>query len=331
MKKNTLNNNEIQCLSEWNIIYVGVLTPDMIFQGINDYQHHTKPLSIFKDNINFHSHNALLFKEKYIPFIYDIVRDVDYFINKRVKIITYKGKGVISLTLESSDKEEINYNFSSTNVLCSDVEGMVFLKKNKIEKIALRGEFINNNAYLVDTLNSAVKMFEEVIFRFTDPNNKSIIGERGASLLLNAKNEILHEELNYVVNIYKGNPNLSVLCPFVRTEDEAVEIHRYIRNVYSGKVGCMIEVPLLIYEGKRIAHLFDFFVVGISDLFQLLQGADRNVSAIHDNTISFIAELLDTYFIPYLNNDKNIYITSKLLFDLLKSKNDSPNILLLSK
>jgi len=327
----------IECRSEWDIVYVGVLTPEMVFKKIDDYRKHSKILSVFVGDINFHSHKTLLFKEKYIPFIYGLTGEIDCFIGKRVQIITQKGTGTVSLTTDTADNEEINYPFSSPYVLCSNTEGMDFLKKKGIERIALRGEFIYNNAskenyrLLEDTLKHGVKLFDEVMFRFTDINSKLIIGERGTSLLLNAKKELLHDELNCVVNTCKENPNLSVLCPFVRTEDEAIEIHRHIRNLYSGKIGCMIEVPLLIYEGKRITHLFDFFVVGISDLFQLLQGADRNLYAIHYNTISFIAELLDTYFFPYLNRDKNMYITSKLLFDLLKSKSDAPNILLLSK
>jgi hypothetical protein len=332
--------NEIECRSEWNIEYVGVLTPEMVFGGIIDYQHHTKPLSIFKDDINFHSHEALLFKEKYIPFVYNITNEIDSIIGKRVKITTKNGKGLFFLTEEPFDKAEINYIFHSTNVLCSDIEGMEYLRKNNIKKIAQRGEFINDIALkfsktksvlMEETFDYCSKYFEETIFRFSDPNNNSIIGERGASMLLNQKNDILQDELNCVVKSHKKNSNLSVLCPFVRNGDEAFDIFNYIRSIYSGKIGCMIEVPLLIYEGKRIAHLFGFFVIGISDLCQLLQGADRNSFPVHNNTISFIAELLETYFIPHLDNDKTIYITSKLLFDLLKSKNNAHNFLLLSK
>lgn len=330
MKKDTINEREIRCRSEWDIVYAGVLTSDMIFQGINDYQVHTRPLSIFKDNINFHSHKALLFKEKYIPFIYDIIGNVDYFINKRVKIVTSKGCGVISLTLESSSKEEINYRFSSSNVLCSDLEGMAFLKKNNIKKIAMRGECINDIS-LASTLNYAVKMFDEVIYRFSDINNNSIIEARGTSLLLNAKKEALNDELNCVLNIYKNHPNLSVLCPFVRTGDDAIEILNHIRHVFSGKTGCMIEVPLIIYEASKFTHLYDFYVIGISDLCQLLQAADRNIYPVQVNTVSFIAELLESYFFPYISNNKDTYITDKLLFEILKTKNRMHNLLYLSK
>ena len=328
---------KIECRSEWDIMYIGILMPEMVFQEISNYQQNIKPLSVFKNNINFHSHETLLFKEKYIPFVYDLTEEIDLFINKRVQIITKNGKGFISLTLESSNKEEISYNFSSANVLCSDIKGMRFLKKNGIKRIAMRGEFLNGDAIfskyqsLLNILNFASKNFEEAIFRLSDINNESIIGERGSALLLNSKKEILYEELNCVIESQKNYYNLSVLCPFVRTGDESIKIYHCIKQVFSGKIGCMIEVPLIIFEGKKLAHLFDYFVIGISDLSQLLQGADRNHYAVQDSTILFIAELLEKYLLPYVNDDKIIYITSKPLFDLLKLKNNTQKILYLTK
>ena len=316
------------CCSEWNIVYVGVLSSEMIFRKISDYKTHGKPLSIFIDNINFQSHESLLFKEKYSPFIYGTLEDIDLLIDKRVEIVTKNGQGMISLTDDPIDKVEISYEFSSKSVLCSDIDGMRFLKKNNIERVVLRGEFLNNNKELLrKTLDFASSNFDEVIFRLTDSNGDSVIGERGCSALLNSKKNILKEEIE-CINKY---PNLSVLCPFVRNGDEAIKIYHYIRNVFRGKIGCMLEVPLIIYEGKKIAHNYDFFVLGISDLTQLLQGTDRNIYSIQYSTILFITELLELYFMPYIGEDKKIYITYEPLFKLLKAKNKGLDFLYLTK
>lgn len=319
------------CCSEWNIIYVGVLTSEMIFRKISDFKTHEKALSVFIDNINFQSHESLLFKEKYSPFIYNISGDIDFLVGRRVEIITKNGQGVISLTDDPVDKAKINYDFSSKDVLCSDIDGMKFLKNNNIEKVVLRGEFLNDangqKELLRKTLDYASYNFDEVIFRLTDSNGDSIIGERGSSALLNNKKYILNEELD-CINKY---PNLSVLCPFVRNGDEAIKIYHYIRNVFNGKIGCMIEVPLIIYEGKKIAQNYDFFVVGISDLTQLLQGTDRNIYSIQYSTILFITELLESYFIPYIGENKKVYVTYEPLFKLLRLKNDNLNFIYLTK
>lgn len=326
-----MEKKQISCRSEWNIVFVGVLTQEMIFERISDFITHIKPLSVFKDNINFHSHETLLFKEKYIPFIYDILGEIDSFVEKRVKIFTRNGHGLITLTDEPLDKEEINYIFLSKNVLCSDIEGMKFLKRMNINKVVIRSEFLNDEIpkkeFLIKTLNFATNIFDEVIFRFTDANNESIIGERGSSALLSSRKDILMEELECAS---KYN-NLSVLCPYVRDEDEAIKIYHHIRNVFSGAIGCMIEVPLIIYEGEKIAQCFDFFVLGISDLAQLLQGTDRNIHTINYSTVQFIAELLERYFMPYISEDKKIYITYRPLFEMLKLKNSKLNFLYLTK
>lgn len=326
-----MEEKKVFCFSEWNIIYVGFLTSEMIFRKISDFKTHDKPLSIFINNINFQSHESLLFKENYIPFIYGVSEYIYSFIDKRVEIITKNGQGVISLTNDSIDKAVMNYDFLSKNVLCSDINGMKFLKKNNIEKVILRGEFLNDadnkKELLKKTLDYASNNFDEVIFRLTDYNGDSIIGERGSLALLNSKKYIMEEELD-CINKY---PNISVLCPFVRNGDEAVIIYHYIRNDFSGKIGCMIEVPLIIYEGKKIAQNYDFFVLGIADLTQLLQGTDRNIYSIQYSTILFIAELLEVYFIPYISENKKVYVTYEPLFNLLRSKNENLNFLYLTK
>lgn len=326
-----MEEKKIFCFSEWNIVYVGFLTSEMIFRKISDFKTHDKPLSIFINNINFQSHESLLFKENYSPFIYGVSEYIYSFIDKRVEIITKNGQGVISLTNDSIDKAAMNYDFLSKNVLCSDINGMKFLKKNNIEKVILRGEFLNDadnkKELLEKTLDYASNNFDEVIFRLTDYNGDSIIGERGSLALLNSKKYIMEEELD-CINKY---PNLSVLCPFVRNGDEAIKIYHYIRNDFSGKIGCMIEVPLIIYEGKKIAQNYDFFVLGIADLTQLLQGTDRNIYLIQYSTILFIAELLEVYFIPYISENKKVYVTYEPLFNLLRSKNENLNFLYLTK
>lgn len=326
-----MEEKKLFCYSKWNIVYVGFLTSEMIFREISDFKTHEKPLSIFINNINFQSHESLLFKEKYSPFVYGVSGDIDYFIDKRVKIITKNERGVISLTDDPIDKATMNHEFPSKNILCSDINGMKFLKNNNIEKVVLRGEFLNdaNNKkeLLRKTLDYASSNFDEVIFRLTDFNGDSIIGERGSSALLSSKKYIMKEELD-CINKY---PNLSVLCPFVRNGDEAIKIYHYIRNNFSGKIGCMIEVPLIIYEGKKIAQNYDFFVLGIADLTQLLQGTDRNIYSIQYNTILFIAELLELYFIPYIDENKKVYVTYEPLFKLLRSKNENLNFIYLTK
>ena len=93
----------------------------------------------------------------------------------------------------------------------------------------------------------------------------------------------------------------------------------------------MIEIPLMIYESILYSTFFDFFVVGTSDLYQLLQGSDRNIFELSSTNNNFASELILYYLIPNIRNDQILYITSSDLYLLLISKNLSCQIELLAK
>lgn len=324
-----LDEKFILCESLWDIIYVGPITSDMLNRESKRHDYPT--LTIFESNLNFHSHEVLFFKEKYIPFIYNLKGDITPFLNKRIKLIVKRGRGFLSLTNEPDDRIEASFNFQSENILCSNIQGMKFLARNHISRIAMRGECFSGNTLLEETLTYGVTNFKEVIFRFTDPENNLLLGIRGTYLLLRHAKRLLNNELKLIVRIYKSHSNLSVLCPFVREAQEAIDIHNYITSKFQGNIGCMIEVPLLLYEGKEFMHLYNFFVLGVSDLWQLLQGCNREIFTLSHHNIDFTYDLLKEYFLPYMCKNQILYITSFPLYKLLMEKIPEYDIRLLTK
>lgn len=326
-----MNKVSLCCQSNWNISYVGKLYPEMIFENISDYRKHPFPFSVFLKNLFFHSHEVLYYKEKYHPFIFNIEGDITPFINHTISLVVEDGQGTISLEEENCTRQNsFLYPFISDSVLCSNLEGMMYLKNRNIRRVVIRGEFINtisfNTEQLVNIIDFATSTFPEVIYRLSDLNNNEIIGNRGSYALLSTQENRLGQELN----ILRHYMNLSILCPFIRNASEAVEIYKRIKGVCKGRVGCMLEVPLLFYESRNFTSLYDFFVIGISDLSQLLQGTDRNISFIHSSTIELIVDLMDYYFLPYVNK-KEVYLTSRELYDILKKKYPQNNFIYLSK
>lgn len=333
MIRKKLKEKCITCKSIWDIEYIGPITSDMLNVRNKMTVHPT--ISIFESNLNFHSHEVLFFKERYIPFIYNLEGNINSYINKRVKLIVKHGRGFISLTNEPNDKIEADISFQSENILCSNIQGMQFLARNYISRIAMRGECFSSNllcpALLEETLIYGVTNFKEIIFRFTDPENQSLLGIRGTYSLLHNSKTLLDNELELISRVYEKHHNLSVLCPFVREAQEAIKIHGYIVNKFQGNIGCMIEVPLILYEGKEFVHLYDFFVLGVSDLWQLQQGCYRDIFTLSKNNIYFTYDLLKNYFLPYMNKNQVLYITSFLLYKLLIENNPECEIRLLTK
>lgn len=360
----------LACKSVWDIEYEGILHSDIsiyngptfsIFNKIEE-----KIIVIFKSNINFHSHECLMFKELMIPFIYDIGNDIDHFIGKQIKISIHNNQGFISNCNEINQVYNVSYPIKSFNALNSNLKGMKYLKQMGVKKIVVRGEFLYSNKIsqriilnqiqipdlivneIISTLLYGVNNFDELIFRFSDFSLEyvqgideimdnsfykinSFLGVRGIQRLLNDCRHLLNFEVNIIKMIHKKNPNISVLIPYVRSAQEALESLSFIKGKFKGKIGCMIEVPLMIYESILYSTFFDFFVVGTSDLYQLLQGSDRNIFELSNTNNNFASELILYYLIPNLRNDQILYITSSDLYLLLISKNLSCQIELLAK
>ena len=180
----------LACKSVWDIEYEGILHSDIsiyngptysIFNKIEE-----KIIVIFKNNINFHSHECLMFKELMIPFIYDIGNDIDHFIGKQIKISIHNNQGFISNCNEKNQVYNVSYPIKSFNALNSNLKGMKYLKQMGVKKIVVRGEFLYSNKIsqrkilnkiqipdlivneIISTLLYGVNNFDELIFRFSD-------------------------------------------------------------------------------------------------------------------------------------------------------------------
>lgn len=343
-----------------------LLSEKPCFENIKEL---SKPKAIiFRSELNDNSHITMLFNDMCIANVHNVSESITSLIGSKIRIITKNGIGYIQAVKESKESiSEIRDKLLSRCVLNSSIEGFKYCKSQGVKIIATRGEFILINislkylsegqsfsnaklaySHIYKIIKYGVSNFQEIIYRFTDfssdtcsmldsndlknlNTNNYTIGERGISLLLERHSEYFNMELKLVNRIFKKNKNISVLLPYVRTSEEAISGYRIISKTFKGKVGCMIEVPSILYYISEIDKIFDFFVVGISDLSQLIQGTSRNLYPIQEKTVLFIAELLKTYFFPYVSDGKSIYITSKKLFDLLKLKYNNMNLIYLSK
>jgi pyruvate,water dikinase len=158
----------------------------------------------------------------------------------------------------------------------------------------------------------------------------SSIDIRGTYRLNTIHRELFLFEIQNIFNLQKDYSNVSVLLPFLRTYKEAWQAIKILKKHSIKNIGCMIEVPSILFVSREINLIFDFFIIGVSDFSQLIQGCDRNSFKIEEETIQLIAAMLIDYFFPYISTQKKIYISSKELFKLLSHKNITHNILLLT-
>ncbi len=298
---------------------------------------------IIVNKLNEISHESLLLKDLHIPYIQNVGIEVKDLIGQQIKL------------LGEQDKRLRRQNFA----LSSSISGLKYYWENQFNSVATRGEFIllhlltdhplriiqTKKGYqkifdhVLETKEFAAKNFKKAIFRFSDFSSENLyqfksfskienrelnpaVGNRGAHRLLNDHFQLFLLELKVIKKLWEKHKNIEILVPYVRSVKEAKKITTEIRKRLPTeiKLGCMIEVPSLIFYGKEINKLFDFFVIGTKDLIQLMSGADRNNIEVRHDIDEVIVHLLIKYFFPKINRNKEIYITSWVLFDKLKNQ-----------
>lgn len=316
---------------------------------------------VFYDDIKNYSHEVLLFKDYFVPFICIPNFNIDDFIGKQVIYYSLNGLGFIT-TLSN-----FSFSIKPFSIECafsSNLKGMAFCVTKGAEIVATRGEFMyfeasNKNPLLaidneksrreiINKITNIIQFgqnnFTHLIYRFSDfqdefllffkpkpkftPNNSSI-GNRGTSRLLNSNHNLFLLEIEILSSLYNIKNNISVLLPYVRNISEAKRALEIIRVTFNGQVGCMIEVPSIVFRSIELDNIFDFFIIGVSDLLQLTQGSDRNEFEFHYDTYHFIADYIDNYFLSVISYTKTVYVTSEKLYHLLNKK--YPNLRLLNK
>lgn len=156
-------------------------------------------------------------------------------------------------------------------------------------------------------IRSAMRPDQVISLRLTDlqtPDYKALIagddfegteanpclGLRGAARLLHPKHErVLALELmalRDVMRIAEGRYRLVV--PVVRDPEELVRIRELMRRIeLDVPLGMMVETPAAVFLASRFAELCDFFCIGVGDLAQLVNGADRT----HPDLSSFFTSV----------------------------------------
>lgn len=310
------------------------------------------------------AHETLLIKDFYIPLIHGVGKKIEERVGETVTFYTFKGLGVIypgvkKIKLPKSSEKVKKYAMTST------ISGMKYYLSQKAKVVATRGEFIILSELFVHPLEAVksfkqrekiiqaiekrigfgAKNFEKVIYRFTDFSISNLnglsffkkyeameinpaLGNRGASRLLDNHLPLFLTEIEAIKKLTRQFNNVLLLMPFVRSIKEAAKLVKIIRDNIKKKirVGCMIEVPSMIFEGSTLTKLFDFFVIGTKDLSQLLTGSDRDNIKFDYDCKDLIAQLLSGYFLSEISLDKEVYITSKDIYNLLVSKNNKNKI-----
>lgn len=319
---------------------------------------------IFTEKLAPYSHETLLFQDYFIPSISNVNSEILNSIGSFITLYCKDGIGNIYLKelndLPPIKSKKMNCAFTST------ISGMKFCFDLGASIVATRGEFMyfqstnlipteaitnpKESKRLEEKFNGIIKYgannFTSFIYRFSDLTDDFLeifkskkqnkfssgnynLGNRGTYRLINSHLQLFLFEINLVSKISNSYNNISVVLPFIRTLKEAQKANDLVRRKFFGKVGCMIEVPSIIFKSKEINSLFDFFIIGCSDLLQLTQGCDRNEFDYDTDTFSFIADYLQIYFLNNINVSKPVFVTSKKIYLLLKDKHT--NIQLLNK
>lgn len=291
------------------------------------------------------AHETLLLKDLYVPYSHDVGIEIEEFIGQEVKITRKNSK-------------ELQKKFALT----SSLSGFKYHLKNKTEIVATRGEFIllhilnDHPLKIIETKAGAKKVFDHifktksfaaenfkrVIYRFSDFSAENLrqfksfykyeaeepnpaVGNRGAHRLLNDHKKLFLLELEVINKLIKKYKNIELLVPFVRSTEEGKKIVSEIKKriKFKVKIGCMVEVPSLLFHGKELSEYFDFFIIGTKDLIQLMSGVSRNNLNIKHDTDKIIIYLLSKYFLSDLHPNKEVYITSRTLYNTLVKKGDN--------
>lgn len=320
----------------------------------NNSQVKNAKLLLFRTSINQQSHEWALFLDNRIPFIHGIGDSLDSLVNQKINIkFTPSTLNCSGIKVETDHLYFPNVNIPSNAVLNSSIEGMRKLLPYKVDVLAMRGEFIflqvidkhpleilqdhDDRQSLVNhmqrTIEFATSNFSSPIYRFTDFNYENlsslksfddyekidlnwIIGNRGTHRLLNMHTSIFELEIEITSAAYRQNSDFSVLLPFVRSIEEAGKALTRIKEKFNGKIGCMIETPLMLGSANRIMTLFDFFVIGASDLMQLCQGTAREQDEFSHHTYEFVSSCVDS-FVMSMKSQKTIFVTDRKIYNML--------------
>ncbi len=319
---------------------------------------------IFTSKLSSYSHETLLFNDYCIPAVSEVSADIFAFLGEEVTIYCKDGKGII--TDQPADLFPIPSMPKLDSAFTSTIRGMKFCLNLGASNVATRGEFLYfhsskispietiQSSYLRNELAMAMeeiitfgaKNFTQFFYRFSDfaddfietfqplqnPQYSSTnpsLGNRGTSRLLKSHLDLFLFEIGLISSIALTYENISLVLPYVRTINEANEAEKLVRKHFKGKVGCMIEVPAILFRSKQLDTLFDFFIVGCSDLLQLTQGTDRAIGEYDEDTYRYIAECLGQFFLREISPSKPVYITSEKIYSLIIGK--FPNVQLLDK
>lgn len=319
---------------------------------------------VFTEKLSPYSHETLLFQDYFIPSISNVNSEILNSIGSYITLYCKDGIGTIHVK-ELSNLPPIESN-KMTCAFTSTISGMKFCFDLGASIVATRGEFMyfqSTNLIpteaiinpkesgrleekIIDIIKYGADNFSCFIYRFSDFSDDFLaifksekqnkfssgnvsLGNRGTYRLINSHLQLFLFEINLVSKISKSYNNISVVLPFVRTLEEAQKANDLIRGRFFGKVGCMIEVPSIIFKSKEINSLFDFFIIGCSDLLQLTQGSDRNEFDYDLDTFLFIADYLQIYFLSNIDKTKPVFVTSEKIYQLIKDKHN--NVQLLNK
>ena len=175
----------------------------------------------------------------------------------------------------------------------------------------IRGEYLlrelNQNIILAscqqfvkDYLDTICSLYsdEEIWYRFSEltnteanclkatkeyfDENHPLFGYRGTRRLLACPDEF-QAEAHVVTEVYKNNPNLSVIFPFVNDAEQLKQAITVLRqHGFTGKIGTMIELPSAYFDLDSILEAgISKIVVGMNDLTSFVFATVRN-SQWHD-------------------------------------------------
>ncbi len=313
---------------------------------------------LFTKKLSYYDHETIIFMDHFVPFVHNVDVELHNYIGKKITVCNEKNE---SLIYEGERKLIFsNKGTSKKAAFTSTIKGMQYCKKQGASILATRGEFIylqNSNklpTHVVKDTNKKEKIFngmkkiveygsanfDSVIYRFSDfsddycsvfensGNSKfKQSNKRGIELLLDEYLDFFKFEIELINSLHKNKKNIYALIPYVASLNQAKEATETIRENFEGSIGCMIETPSVVYKSKELDEIFDFFIIGASDLLSLFQGTDRKNGNFFNDTFYFLGEYLDRYFLSQIDSQKNIFITSNSLYSLLKTKHQNLSLL----
>lgn len=326
---------------------------------------------IFTDFLAPYSHETLLLKDMHIPYIYNVNENINKHKNNDATLVAQKNVGNVynssKLTkmpdIRKKDKKfaltstisGMKYYLSLNAKIIATRSEFILLQEIDSHPLSYLDNKKNSNkllSFIEKNISFAAKNFEKVIYRFTDFSNDNMshlkdiekfrskdsnpdLGNRGTYRLINDHKELFILEINLLKKLCKKYNNICILLPFVRSIEEAKNAIKIIRKILSNEsnicLGIMVEVPSLIFAGKELSELCDFFVIGTKDLAQLLFAADRNNKDFHYRDASLFADLISRNFLPDISQEKDVYITSETIYKELSQRNFKNKVILLNE